>query len=200
MGVTPLFDEFDQFLAELCAGFSVPCTNERRTAYRKSLGKLHEAAWSRLVEHCLSEEGPPKFPSVADLWRIHRQLKARRAPVVVPEKPVEEWKGDDWDLIANRHLFAHIRYRLAANPRAYGPVKPSRFLPGELCYSPGQAVCTETLVRYKKAWSQDMREWGVDQATGEVLVPSLDDQKRTWDDCMMRAEQEIAAYLAQAAA
>ena len=68
-------DDWDRAFAELCAGFDRTVTAERRGAYRKSLGKMHIAGWQRLVEHCLGEKGPDRFPTAPQLWRIHRELR-----------------------------------------------------------------------------------------------------------------------------
>lgn len=122
MNATPLFDEFDQQLAILCAGFNKPCTNQRRDAYRKSLGRLSNPAWSRLVEYCISENGPDDLPTTKECWRIYRGLRAR-APSDERPKSVEE--GSSYSrsaILANELLIDwlnwHIRNQGEAIPES----------------------------------------------------------------------------------
>ena len=105
---------------------------------------------------------------------------------------------DRWDIAANRHLLAYLMRRMAENPHAYG--RPASYLAMRVIArrenqnadaSPEFVRAVETLVAYKRAWAQDMREW-VDPETGEVGRPSVDAQKAAWEDCMARAEADIA--------
>lgn len=103
--------------------------------------------------------------------------------------PVSE--PDKWQIAGNNRLLAHIMRQLQANSSAFGPViyglpsRPSR----------EQREATRILVGYKNAWSQDMREWKVDASTGEVIAPTMEEQHRTWAECIERAEAEIAHAL-----
>lgn len=81
--VTPLNDEFDATLGELCAAYDKPFTNERRAAYRKSLGKLGQVGWARLVDHCIGESGPERMPTTRECWQIYRKLRNWRPPTQV---------------------------------------------------------------------------------------------------------------------
>lgn len=76
-------DEFDQHTATLCAAFNIPLKEERRAAYRKSLGRLKEVAWARIVEFAIGEEGPKELPTTGECWRIYRKL---RAPAGIPKR------------------------------------------------------------------------------------------------------------------
>lgn len=102
---TELFDDWDRAFAELCAGYDKPATNERRAAYRKSLSKMHIGAWQQLVDYCLSEKGPEKFPTTYALWNVSRELRRQRA------RAPEQAQDDDppmsrWAIAANKILFA----------------------------------------------------------------------------------------------
>lgn len=64
-----------------------------------------------------------------------------------------------------------------------------------------RAAATQILVAHKNAWVRDMVDGkGVDQRTGEVLWYSIAEQRAAWDDCMRRAEAEIARLGGQRAA
>lgn len=112
----PLFDAFDQRTAELCAAFDKPCTNERRAAYRSSLGKLGEIAWARLVEHAIGEDGPDKLPSTRECWQLHRKLRAQVRPTVASTFVQPEWRGSESLRVVNQ-LFLRWLTREAMSGR-----------------------------------------------------------------------------------
>ena len=69
--------EFDAQLEALCAGHDKPCTEARRTAFWKGLSKMSLIQFGRVVEHCLSEDGPEKMPTVPGIWVLWRQIRDR---------------------------------------------------------------------------------------------------------------------------
>jgi hypothetical protein len=162
-------DEFDQQFAALCAGFNKPCTVERRVAYRKSLGRLPAVSWARLVEHCLSEQGPDELPTTKRCWLIYRELRAPR-PVYVHEQLELPEARDPWRAVANRHLLQHITSQVARD-QLHERV----------------AVLTGA----KNQWAQEMREGG--SAEHEPAY-----QERFWRELMVGAETRIDAMIAEA--
>lgn len=121
--VHDLFDDWDLKFSELCAAYDKPYTNERRAAYRKGMQKLHSAAWLRLLEHCISEAGPEKFPTVRDLWAIHRKLRSWTARA--PKANTEEWRGSHSLRVVNlmfyRWMVAQMPLRVASKDNAGKP-------------------------------------------------------------------------------
>lgn len=171
MGISvDLFDDFDRAFAKLCAAFNVPCTNERRSAYRQAFGKIHLAGWERLIEYCLSEEGPEKFPTVKQLWILRKEMRHSAPAAREPEKA---W--DPWLVRANLALLSHIRTELAAAPLLWGEPGAAR-----------QEQITSVLVKWKNQWVAMMQAGAVD---GRV---DANDQRETWANCMRLAKQEFA--------
>lgn len=125
--------------------------------------------------------GMPSLPAFTKLCRAVGDDSVDEGPKPIALPNPDTWQGDEWDMTANRHLLAYLMRGVLAK-RTYTPAE------------------TQVLVAYKKAWSQDMREWGVNQETGEILVPSVEDRKRTWEECIQRAETDIAALRRKAAA
>ena len=123
MGDTGMTDEWTTAMTELCAAYNIPATAERLAAYRKSLGKLHIASWHKLVEHCLGPKGPEKMPTVPQLWRIHRELRAAFAPIKAREQDEEFTK---WEIHANKVLFqlAYQDLRRGANTKPIAEYPP----------------------------------------------------------------------------
>lgn len=160
-------DEFDKALGVLCAGFNVPCTEERRAAYRKAFGQFEGLAWERLIGHCLSERGPERMPSVSQLWGIRAEMRAR-APTQ-PKDSAPEWPGGAWALAANRHLLAHLVRKAVAKGWQCTPMMLRGYLDA------------------KNAWADDMR----DLAKGSDAVPP-ELQRSIWRDYLAKAEAAMA--------
>src|SRR5690606_24493969 len=150
MSAQQLFDEWDAALAELCAGYDRPITNERRAAYRGSLGNLSLIAWKRIVEHCLSDKGPERFPTCQQLWQIHRQLRRpARAPGATENTgPVMS----RWAVAANRVLM-----KLAYQDIRRGPMKPMgpELLPQVLAMKAEIVGYAEEAERQGNPWEGD---------------------------------------------
>lgn len=102
---------------------------------------------------------------------------------------MSRYDHDYWWRSSNDHMLGYVLRRLSANSRAWG--EPN---------SPVQRTATQIAVRYKNAWATDMHEWGTDPTTGEVRIPTPEEQKAAWEECMVRAESEIATLFAKAAA
>lgn len=81
---------------------------------------------------------------------------------------------DRWDIAGNRHLLERV-WECAGAKRYF------------------DAVETWVLVEFKNAWAEDMR--ADDKGEG---VP-IDKQKAAWQDCMERADAQIAAIEKKAA-
>lgn len=135
------------------------------------LAQLNDYQLERGMRRLLAS-GKAHVPSLPEFRRLCVEVSNDDLDIPSPAVPRLEgpssWKGDDWDMTANRHLLAHILR--AAQERRY--------------YNPEQ---TAVLVAYKKAWAQDMRE---EVVNGEVPVTR---QRETWAQCMQRAESEVRA-------
>lgn len=183
--------EFDRELAVLFAALDKPVSEARSEAFWRGLAKMSLTDFARCVERLLQEltEGEaPRYFTVSDIWNAKRRLRAPPT-VYVHERREAAGTMDGWEVRANRLLLKHLGTRLAADPRAYGPVMPG--VPGGTCYFPEQERATAVLVAYKRAWASDMRE----SADSENSVP-ITAQQEAWRDCMGRAESEIARLAA----
>jgi hypothetical protein len=165
---------FNTMLAELFAAIDKPLGEAKEGAFWKGLARMSLVDFARVSESLiagLETRDAPKFFTVSDIWAARRNLRARGPESAAPGAG-DNWQGDEWDVRANLHLLAYIRATLGANPRIWGAPN-----------SDEQAAATAVLVRFKRAWAQDMREWG-----GEV---SPEESYRAWHDCMRRAEAQI---------
>jgi hypothetical protein len=111
-------EEFTRAMQRLAAGFGVPATPEREGAYWEAFARLSMAQFSRLVDHVLSEdyaaelEGKrPSVPTVPQLWRVHRQLRARISSAGAPASAPAASDPDHLEYFANRLLLAHLSAR-----------------------------------------------------------------------------------------
>lgn len=114
-------EEFDAQMLMLCQGYDRP-VGDRGEAYWKGLAKMTLVEFARVVEHCLSEEGPPKFPTTHVIWGIHRSLKHR------PVHTIEQAKRptDDRDTLK---MFAdRLILKLMFNRGGLGST--GKFVPG----------------------------------------------------------------------
>lgn len=174
-------EEFDKQLAILCAGWDRPVTESRATAYWSGLGKMNLVDFSRVVEHCLGERAPEKFPTVHACWELSRMLKPQRALGALAYRSIEP--EDLWLTRANLHLLRHLRTINSAQPWRYGGrTDPEHVMRARL----------QPLIDARNTWALDMRE----------CAESRDDpayQKRLWDELVEAAEKRIDAMIAGSA-
>lgn len=188
--------EFSRGLEELFAAFDKPFTRAKDDAFWKALRDLSLVEFGRCcarLVHDLSDGEARRSLGVSDIWAARRKMRA-----LAPEKPHDDgWRGDGWDLTANRRLLQHIRglspeaLRSLGEPPSYMAMKAG---PAELRIrgldrnnldaSPAFVTHVGLLTAFKNAWARDMRE--EPDATAER-------QRVTWDQCMARALEEIRA-------
>jgi hypothetical protein len=92
--------EFAELLEKLYAGFNMPVSAARTTAYWEGLGKMSLGQFARCVEQCLGENGPERIPSVPALWKIAKGMRAE-----VPKPPSEPLPTQDRPLLLVNGLF-----------------------------------------------------------------------------------------------
>jgi len=86
--------EFETQMRTLCEGFNLPAA-AKLEAYWTGMAKMSLVEFTRCVEHALGEQGPEKFPTTGQLWRIRAQLRARgsrtcAAPIDTSHATVQE--------------------------------------------------------------------------------------------------------------
>lgn len=166
------------------------------------LSRLKEFEIDRGVRR-LAYSGKQHVPSLPEFTKLCRMVAdddVDEGPQRIALPNPNKFEGDQWDIVGNLRLLKHITTVMAAKSKIFGEVLPCRrvcdakgnFLHLESVASADQAWSTGVLVAHKKAWSQDMREWGVDSSTGEILKPTLAEQNAAWDEGMRRAMAEIA--------
>jgi hypothetical protein len=100
-------EQFDHHLGALCAGFNVPFTDHRREGYWVGLNRMELSAFIRVVNHALSDQGPEKFPTVRDVWGLHKVLQRKRYdPQPTRDEPAKD--VDDYTAFANRRLLKYL--------------------------------------------------------------------------------------------
>jgi hypothetical protein len=102
--------DYETAMAQLCAGYDKPI-GERMEAYWKGLGKMGLVEFQRIVEFCLSEEGPEKLPNCSALWAIRKRLKSQQRPAVQTPARSSPAGGDHLEYFANRLLLQHATAR-----------------------------------------------------------------------------------------
>jgi hypothetical protein len=87
--------EFDSMMDQLCVGLGAVSYDVRKEAYWKGLAKMSLIQFGRVVEFCISEEGPAKVPTVPEVWKLWRSIqgKARAASSRPAEPPLEQTRG-----------------------------------------------------------------------------------------------------------
>jgi hypothetical protein len=130
--------------------------------------------------------GVPNLPDFVRFCRAIGDDAPDEGPVErVPVPALEGPNLDGWDIAGNVRLWKYVTRRLTEVPRAWGAPKSTQL-----------EESTRIIVAYKNAWAQDMRELsGVEASTGEIVQPPEDELTRHFDDCMKRAETDIAVLL-----
>lgn len=186
-------------------------------AVERKYGKLPPDEWKAMLSRLkpfeidrgvrrLAYSGKAHVPTLPEFTHLCRAVAddAIEEGIQRPALPnPDAFQGDGWDIAGNMRLLKHITTVLAAKSNAFGQVPEIQreYQKGKfhrLTSEPSaqQVKTTAVLVAYKKAWSQDMREWGVDEVTGEMIQPPMAEQDAAWNSCMARAAAEIAGILA----
>lgn len=173
--------DFEAQLASLCAGFNVP-VGDRAEAYWRGLARMELRTFARIVEHCLGEDGPEKIPTTKQCWLHSKALRKNGADAPAePKRP--PWTGDHWDVESNFRLLAHIR----ASGKRYGPDAGYSEALREATAGPLTRAYAAVLVRWKKAFAEDMRV---------EAHPTPQIRAAAWRDCIGRADAEIDQLIA----
>lgn len=85
------------------------------------------------------------------------------------EQHSDNWQGDNWDIAANRHFFAHVLRRVMAKQEPY------------------DRRGTKTMLVWKAKWASDMRE----EDRGKGVDPQY--QREVWEAYMRQGHSEIEA-------
>ncbi len=123
----------------------------------------------------------PTLPEFVAYCRNAREFESGDAP------QLEGPRTDRWGVEANNHLLAQVR----AHAKYYSPDSTYEYdqKAGKHLAKSGPIgrARTEIVVRWKNAWADDMR------ADDKGAGISIAKQKAAWQDCMDRADAEIAA-------
>lgn len=167
---------YTAILNEMFGALDKPLTQAKRDAmYNSFFNRLSVHQWSRIRDKLLKDleagkEIPRSF-GPSNIWAIIQSLRSH-APARTTE---EEWKGDEWDITANKRLLIYIRWRA------------SRKLHYFLDDTTKHKELLEPLIGYKKAWAVDCREY--EEEHGEP--PPMTTQTSWFRSCMQRAEEQI---------
>jgi hypothetical protein len=144
--------------------------------------------------------GKGQAPSLPEFIRMCRALGNDEYDDGQPALPKLEapdaWKGDVWDMAANRYLLGHIAKQMAKDPKMYGQPASYRAMKAtdedlnklgldkhNLDASGEFVDRVNALVAAKNAWAADMR----DLAVNGSVPPST--QKAVWYDLIGTAEK-----------
>lgn len=148
------------------------------------IGQLNDYQLERGMRRLLAS-GKAHVPALPEFRRLCVMVGDDELdPPDLPALSAPAWDGDGWLIAANKHLLAHIARQAAAGIH-YASVRDRNVYPRLKDYKADAetTALTGVLVDYKNAWARDMREWDG--------LPAVEDQKRTWAECMARADAQI---------
>jgi hypothetical protein len=171
--------------------------------WQAMLGRLKDFEIDRGVKR-LAYSGKGHVPTLPEFTRMCREIGGEYDEG--PKRPAlpnpGTWQGDEWDIEANQRLLKFMTTLVSQRSNVFGRVLPpkrvmigDRFSHLEAQPSDEQRWATEVLLRHKKAWTQDMREYCDED--GVIRLPSSEYRQRTWDGTMAYAMEEIAKGISQ---
>jgi hypothetical protein len=186
-------DEFVKLLKVLFAGLDKPLGETKEVAFWKALERMSMSDFSRCCDQILEDledgdrraEWAKRF-TPGDIWAAKRRLRSRSSGNQQPEFVEKPWRGDSWDMRANRLLLGYIGDQARAGVSYCSQHDRGFHLTPEWQPLSETVALTQPLVDYKNAWAQDMRE----AADPSNCVP-IDQQMAAWNDCMRRANAEV---------
>lgn len=155
------------------------------------LGRLKDYEIDRGIRR-LAYSGKAHVPALPEFVKLCRTIandEVDEGPRPVAMLTSDQSTFDRWDIAGNLHFLGYVTRTLTAEVRKWGMPNSAQ-----------QRDATLVAVKYKNAWATDMREWGIDEATGELIEPTPEQQETAWDECMRMAEAEIAQLFVRAAA
>jgi hypothetical protein len=78
-------------------------------AFRTGLSKLPLPAFSRVVDHCLGENGPERMPSVRECWSIYKRLRTSHVRPALPQHSADDRSYSESLRLVNLMFFAWLR-------------------------------------------------------------------------------------------
>lgn len=176
-------EEFLKRLRVLFAGLDKPLGEAKEDAFWKGLANMSLIEFGRCCDLVLEELADRdrlleyrKMFTPGDIWAAKQRLRVRAAAKATQPESKQVGTGDAWDIRANHLLLGYIGDQARCNVYYRGDqIKP--------------------LVAYKHAWAADMRE-----AAEQGQCPSVDDQRRSFLDCMRRADAQVEQMRMEAAA
>lgn len=158
-------EEFEEYLGILCAGYNVPMTQHRKSAYFSGLAKMSLVQWVRCVEFAVGEEGPEELPTPKGIWRLHRAFRRSPAGSNVPQI-VEQ---DHLLFFANRMFFRHCMNRGGLG--SIGKFSPGYGLVD--CEPSAELIAARKVVRALVEWFLEPISEGATDATPHEFVSQL---------------------------
>lgn len=164
--------EYDTLFEQLCAAMGAVPTDARRNGYWKGLAQMSIIQFGRVVEYCLSEQGPSKMPNAPGMWIIWRSIQAqsRRGPAGMPEEPRAPDQSFGLRLV-NQMFMAYLHQRRVVD----------RFA-GDIRMAERRRVCLE------------LADW-IDGSKAEDMLPTLEECKAAFAGSMGRLKDQPEARL-----
>jgi hypothetical protein len=181
-------EEFGVLFRRLCFAFDRAHSAEREDAYWLGLSKMSMLDFARVVECCLGEKAPERFPTVRALWELSRSLKPVRAQGP-SARGMFDVDSDPWGRVANEHLLRHLRTVAKNQPRRYGNSQYAGHI--GVRAGPEMQERIAQLILAKNLWATEMREVP-DSRRPEV-------QEQLWREFIASAEAQIDLLIARRA-
>jgi hypothetical protein len=162
--------EFNTLFDQVCAGLGAIPSDARRAAYWKGLSKMSLIQFSRVVDFCLSDEGPDKFPTVPGVWKLWRVIAAAARSRSMPPPPPPEELSKGLQHVNGMFLKYLLRRRVAEG------FKGDINMPGR------RAACL------------DLGAW-LDRLIREDLAPNREELQSVFDKAMVAVKDAPGALV-----
>jgi len=187
-------EEFVKRLRVLFAGLDKPLGEAKETAFWIALAQMSLIEFGRCCDFVLEElqdgdkrrEYTTRF-TPGDVWTARRRLRAKVSAAVQEQTgaPPAQWAGDAWDIRANLALRGYFDDQTRRGIHYCDSETLEGIRPAHTPSDETRALIAP-LLAYKRAWAQDMRELHAEQG-----FVSADVQRRTFLECMRRADVEV---------
>lgn len=143
--------EFEELIAQLCAGYEVPLTKHRKSAHWESCKRMTLGQYRKSVEFALSDDGPAELPMAKQMRKLLRGPEQPNAPQVRPSDP------SHIEYFADRLLVQHIASRGGVGPELQSVLEAKRKLVEEFVGYVREGDDLATPAMFIRAWLSVMR-------------------------------------------
>lgn len=187
--------DFEKHLKVMLAGLDLPASDDRIEAFWKACMRMPLSVFARTCDYVLVTPEWQGLKKPQTMWAASKEMRAGADLIAEAQErarnPLADEGPDQFEIMANTHLWRYIARRIRRNPRCYGPpasvpaMQHTREPAADA--SPQLQRAIKHLVDAKKFWAADMRDRHAH--TGEL--PDKATQDEWWLDYLTKAEEFI---------